>query len=102
MASRSLDPIKRGLRLAFSSWKLIRIILSMDFNFFSLIFIYRANITSFEPYYFMLATILSFIAFTPFYKKLRLRISLSFKIALLVSTVMNLLLLFWVQQLLSS
>lgn len=50
MSVRKLDPIKRGLRLAFFSWKLILLILPNQLHFFALVFIYRHNIENFEAY----------------------------------------------------
>ena len=48
MSTRELDPIKRGLRLAFTSWKLVVIIFSNLFNFYALIFIFRKYNSSIE------------------------------------------------------
>lgn len=93
MSSRDLDPLKKGLKLALSSWKLILIILSNDFSFFCLISIFRGNIAHYDPHYTILGAILSFVLFFPFYKKYRLRISLSFKIILVTGVAVNIVLL---------
>ena len=102
MSSRDLDPLKRGLKLAFTSCKLIRIIMAFTLNFCPLVMIYRANISHFQPYYILLASCLSIILLLLLHKPLRLHISTSFKISLVLSTLLNLLFLFlvnWVPEL---
>ena len=98
MSSRALDPLKKGLRLAFSSLKLVRIIMAFTLNFCPLVMIYRTNISLFESYYVLLASCLSIILLLLFFKRLRLQISSSFKVSLVVSSVLNVLLLFLVEK----
>ena len=97
MSARELDPLKKGLRLSFSSCKLIRIIVSSDIIVFSLLFIKDQNY--FEPYYFSLGNLLSLSVFILTFKKLRLKISLSFKVSLLLNFAMNLALMLLASQL---
>ena len=95
MSARELDSIKQGLRLSFSSYKLILIVLSNIVSLICLTLIFRANQTHFEPYFTFLSTLLSFILFLPSFSRLRLRVSLSYKVTLLISTLLNVVLLLW-------
>ena len=94
MSARELDPLKRGLRLAFSSGKVILIILSSNFSTFGCVLIFARNIHTLKGYHIALGLLLSLIVFIPSFRKIRLNISLSFKISLIVLTGINLALLF--------
>ena len=98
MSARELDPVRRGLKLALFSWKLILIILSTLLHFFSLLFIYWRNIDSFQAYDITIASVLGFSILVPTFRKLRLSISLSFKTTLLIGTLVNIALFLWASE----
>ena len=98
MSARELDPVKRALRLALSSWKLISLIISVTLTIVGRSYILGRSTFEFWSLFFTFGTVLSLLAFICTFKAIRLRVSLYFKIFLVLSIALDLIVLFWGQE----